>query len=572
MKTLPSMPWSRRAWLTQTSRATALAALAPRPVLALMAPSRAQPQRQRPAHALCPDLPSTDPVPPGPMQALALRAVEAAMADGAQYADARLTRTVQHRYHCIGAYFDQDIELVAVGVRVLVNGYWGFAASPFRTPTEVTQLATNAVAQAKSNAKGPPRAVDLGHIPVVTGTWATPVRIDPFKIPIEEKRDYITYWKSLAAQHYVPFYQDGFGSGMDFVRQERVLATSEGSLVTQTCYESAGNITCGLGGNGVGGFGSPTTEEVQGIGRAAKGWELFLDAKLPEQFVKMKEDLLHPPRRIAAKAALVGRYTIVCDGVTMASLVEQTMGLATQLDRALGYEANASGTSFLDDPLGMIGTTQVASPLVTITANRSAPAQLATVKWDDEGLVPPDVTLIKDGLLVDFQTTREQAAWLAPYYTKHGKPVRSNGCAAAEDGLNITMQMMPNLAMTPGASALALTDLVADVVDGVLIEGGSAQCDWQSRGGLLQGSMREIKNGRLGASLTHGAILFDTEDLWKKVVAVGGAATQGGIDKTQYTLFGREEKGQPPQATSHSVRAVAATITNQPLVDPTRKA
>ena len=519
-------------------------------------------------------LPSAERLPLEPMHDLALKAIDAAKTAGAAYADAKLTRIVQHGYNCASQMFDREVELVGLGMRVLVNGFWGFASSPFWTVDEAAQLAKSAVIQARENAKGPTRPVELGaRPPVVTGTWATPVRIDPFTIPVEEKRDFITYWKAVAAQVGLGF--DAYGTGssctLDFDRQERVVATTDGSLISQTTYETAGYI--GMSPLNAQMTGSQAKVSIEHLDRRAVGWELFLDAKIPEQITGPAHEEIQRQMggRLRQRPALVGRYTIVCDGATMASLLETTFGVATQLDRALGYEANAGGTSFLDDPLTMVGAFRVASPLVTVTANRSAPAQLATVKWDDEAVVPPEVTLIQDGVLTDFQTTREQAGWLAPYYQKHGRPVRSNGCAASESALDITLQMVPNLALQPSPSGVAVQDMVQALADGILIEDGRADCDWQGRSGLLIGKMRQIKRGQLGDVLTHGAIQFDTLDLWKKVAAVGNASTVGGLEVTQYERFGRPEKGEPSQATSHSVRAVAALIQNQPLIDPTRQ-
>ena len=182
-----------------------------------------------------------DRIDPRAVEALATRAVDAARAAGATYADARLTRIVSHEYSFItGGVFRSYDEVVGVGVRVLVNGYWGFAASPFWEPDEVVQLAQDAVAQAKENMLGTPRAVDLGHIPVATGTWSTPLRIDPFTVPIEEKLDYIRYCSGLAGAYGLSFVQNGTTSGLAFARQERVVATSEGAAFTQTLYESGG--------------------------------------------------------------------------------------------------------------------------------------------------------------------------------------------------------------------------------------------------------------------------------------------------------------------------------------------
>jgi TldD protein len=513
---------------------------------------------------------------PAPWHALAQQAVEASRTAGARYAEARLTRIVQHHYTVDGQFesggFGWDAtERVGISVRALVDGYWGFAASAVPAPDEALRLAHDAVTHAKAAAHGPPWTVELGTIPVATGTWVTPHRIDPFAISIEEKLDYIAYWRRCAVQAGVGLVKNGMPSELRFARQERVVATSEGALFTQTLLESGGLLLCGD---------NTTSTQVDGIELAGAGWERLLDAKIPDQFPRIRAELA-AMAAIPAKPSVIGQYTLVCDGATMAALLEATLGVATQLDRALGYEADAGGTSFITDPLAMVGHAQVASPVVTVTANRSAPQELATVQWDDEGVTPQPFTLIKDGVLVDFQTTREQAAWLAPYYHAHGRPVVSHGCAAAEDAHGITQQMLPNLALLPSPAAIRLDDLVADVQEGILIEGGTvSQVDAQARTGLLLGGrMRQIRNGRAGAWLMGGAVLFRSQDLWKHITAVGNASTQGGISRTQYTgveaMFENllvHGKGQPPQFTSHSVRAVAATIPKQSLIDPLRKA
>jgi TldD protein len=576
-----TIAWSRRRWL-QSQAVTLAAALvrfpaararSGRPSIASSGGTSDRATRMARQAA---------PLDPGPWQALAQQAVDAARAAGARYAEARLTRSVVHKMGVIGVddrggRVHRAEERVGIGVRALVDGYWGFSASAIVTADEAVRLARDAVGQAHTNANGPPWTVDLGKYPVATGTWATPVRIDPFTIPIEEKQDFMMYWYQCANNLGLNFDQNGFTSWVQFVRQERVVATSEGALFTQTLYESGGEFHIVLVG------GPRVIQDVQGISLAGAGWERFLDAKIPDQYPRIKEAL---ERQVAipSKSATIGKFTLVCDGATMAALVEATLGVATQLDRALGYEANAGGTSFIDDPLTMVGQLQVASPLVTLTANRSAPTQLATVKWDDEGVAPAPFTLVKDGVLVDFQTTREQAAWLAPYYTKAGRPVASHGCAAAEDAHVTPLQHLPNLALEPSPSAIRLDDLVADVTEGILIEGGEVfEVDFQARTGLLlsgSGSMRQIRNGRLGAVLTGGAVLFDAPSLWKHVLAVGGPSTQQVVGYSSFyysnedlmqMIQGKFGKGEPPQRTSHSVRAVAATLPNQPLIDPSRK-
>jgi TldD protein len=472
-----------------------------------------------------------------------------------------------------------DREETGIGVRALVNGYWGFAATPSGDRAAVERLARMATAQAAVNAKGAlPRTVELSPRPAATGRWATPVRIDPFAVSFEEKFAMMDYWQQCAKK--VGMYINTMISYLHFVRQERVLVTSDGTSVAQTVYESDGVIVVETP--------SPRPNHpslslpIQGLEAAGRGWELFLDAKIPEQISAMHDQLPAAfELRDKSKPGIIGQYTLVCDGATMAALVGATFGVATQLDRALGYEANASGTSFVTDPLAMVGNFPMAAPGVTVTANRTAPAQLATVQWDEEGVVPPVVTLIKDGVLTDFQTTREQAAWLAPYYAKSSRPGSSHGHAAAEDALEVTLQHMPNLALEPTAASVTLADLIANVPKGMLLEGGVVmQTDSQGRTGLMRAnSIREIKNGRLAWPVSGLGLSFNTFQLWNNVKAMGGLQTRMTVPFSQYpyggaigALIGHPAKGQPPQASSFSVQAAAAIIESQPLINPLRKA
>lgn len=510
-------------------------------------------------------------------EALALHTMDQARSAGAMYADVRLTRTVGHLYRFGGgnAMLNNDVEITGLGVRVLINDAWGFAACPWWTAAAATQVVRDAVAQARSNARDTNSRIDLGPPVIARGLWTTPMEIDPFHVPIEQKLDVLMAWQDIALRHGVQI-PDVLHGNLMCKRQERVLATSDGTMVTQRCYSTGGEIDVTLRENPLEGETS-----LLGLDTAALGWEHFLRAQIPEQLVTARETIL-ATSKFPVRPISVGRYTLVCDGATMAALVDATLGYATQLDRALGYEANAGGTSYLDDPLRMLGNVHVTAPAVTLTANRSALAQLATVRWDEEGIEPQPFTLIDKGVLVDYQTTREQAAWLAPYYQRQGRTPRSNGCAAAEDALVTTVQHPPNFAVAPAPATLSLEDLVADVTTGILItDGGVGQSDAQARNGLLYGTMRQISNGRLGSQLTGGAVFYQTQDLWKRVAALGGANTIQCVNSAGYDSFfqgghgGSEQdfnsKGEPAQITQHSITAPAAMITDQAINAPTRK-
>ena len=535
----------------------------PRPLHALETGSRVDPVRRV----------DTDPA----VRDLAMRAIDAAKAAGATYADVRLTRTLEQLNPGQNAASERvngptgDTIMYGVGVRALVGGAWGFAASPYWEPDEVVRLAHDAVAQAKSNAVGGFSPADLGKIPVATGSWSTPVRIDPFTVPIEEREEILGSWVELSKQAYrgARRFQRGrgaikspLGAGALFHRQELAVATTDGAYFTQTTYRTAVGFSYRL--TDLTTDRSVSVMARKNLGFVGAGWEVVLDAGLPDQLpglVETAQELLATPIR----PGQVGRYDVVFDAASMASIVNATVGTPTQLDRALGFEANAGGTSYLSDPLHMLGTQQVGSTLLTVTANRSLPKGLATVKWDDEGVEPDDFTLVKNGILADYQTTREQAAWLAPYYQAHNQPVRSHGCAAADSALGITMQHSPNLALAPGLGDVTLDDLVRNTARGFAITDAGVSMDFQGRTGFGSGAVREIVNGRLGQQVAGLSFSFTTTELLKNIMAIGGRASiehlpSGGV------------KGQPLQSRPHTVSAVPAKISNMTFVDPSRKA
>lgn len=493
------------------------------------------------------------------IHALAMRGIDAAKAAGATYADVRVTRQLDEIWNHVVQPDWWNRESLAVGVRVLVNGCWGFAASPYWDADDVVLLARKAAGQASGNAHATPRTIVWGAIPVTSGHWNTPIEVDPFTVPIEEKLDLVRRWEIAASN----LRKMAGGAKMLFSRQERAVATTEGAYFTQTLYQSGGGFEFWWEADvppfGMITVGADIAEKV------GAGWEYLRDRKVIEQFPRLVAEA-EAARGIPHRPGEIGRYDIVCDCSTMSGMIANTIGLATELDRAMGYEANASGTSYLADPLTMLGTFQVGAPLINVTANRSLPTGLASVKWDDEGVEPSDFSLVKDGVLVDYQTTREQAAWLAPWYQKNGQPLRSHGCAGAQDALGITFQRPPNLELQPGTDDIGFDELVSDTKRGIAVCGAPIEIDFQGRTGFSNGGMlREIVDGKLGAVLTGLSFLFTTTEFWKGVKALGGPQSRlsGAVSRS---------KMEPSQTTDFTVRAVPAKIANVNFIDPRRRA
>lgn len=482
---------------------------------------------------------------------LALRAVEAARSAGAAYADVRLTRTRSR-----GRRGMADSERLTVGVRALVDGYWGFASSRVWSPDEMARLGRSAVENARAaTLVGPAPAVGLAPAPVARDEhWTMPVEIDPFAISPFEIQDYF-FSLSAFVQRFRDFKVD-FGDA-HFTVQDRAFASSEGSYVTQRVYRSGAPVVVR--------YKDRLARTLDVVDMAGMGFEVYKGQPIREHVRRVMEEL-EEDAKLPVKPVEVGRYEVVFDARSVAALVAATLGQATQLDRALGYEANASGTSYLNDPLAMLGQFDFGTPLLTLTANRTERGGLATVAWDEEGVPSDEFVLIREGVLEDFQTTRESATWLAEYYARKGRPVRSHGCAAAPSALEAPMTHTPNLVLSPGPEALDFDAAVAGMKRGLAVRELAVRTDFQDLSATGAGMIvYEVKDGKRVALVAGAGFLLRTVDLWKNLVALGGPES--------CRRFARvSSKGEPAQATYYSVATPVAVFKDVTIIDPKRKA
>jgi TldD protein len=485
------------------------------------------------------------------LRALAMRALDAAKAAGASYADVRLTVTRTQAFYYANPPVDS--EEIAVGVRALANGAWGFTASPEWTPDVLSRLGHEAAAQAKGNAWPGRAAIELAARPAAgEGTWRMPVQRDPFSVSVEEKLDYIR-----SAEAYARTFRNGSASSIIiFDRQESTFASTDGAFYTQTIYNSLGHGSF---------FSVSASDPVKpiGAGRAAPmisptgaGYEVFVDADLlaqvPKLYEQARELLLAKPLEAPS------RYDVVFDAHAMAGIIDGTFGPALELDRALGLEANASGTSYLA-PIDKILGSSVGSPLVTLTGDRAMAGGAATVQWDADGVAPSTFKLIDKGVAVDYATSRDHAPTLADWYKSKGRTMGSNGCATAEDGMSVPCVQAPNLTLEPAANNRSFQDLVSGIDDGLAVIGGNVMMDQQQLNGQGLGEMvYRIRKGKITGTVSSIAYLFRAPEFWKNLVALGGAST---ADTRGMTVH----KGQPRQETVHTVKAVAAHFKNVPV-------
>jgi TldD protein len=248
--------------------------------------------------------------------------------------------------------------------------------------------------------------------------------------------------------------------------------------------------------------------------------------------------------------------------------IHESVSHPLELDRALGFEANYAGTSFVVPPEKVLGQLKYGSSLMNIRADRSQVGSLAACGWDDEGVVPEEYMLVKDGIVVDYQTTREQAPYLDWYYKKIGKPVRSHGNSYAQTWADVQFQRMPNVSLLPGAKDNKWEDLIAATDRGIAIMGdGSYSIDQQRYNAQFGGQLfYEIKGGKIVGMLKDVAYQMRTPEFWGSMDMIGGPKS--------YFLGGafNDGKGQPSQSNAVSHGCVPSRFRNVNVINTGRNA
>lgn len=494
------------------------------------------------------------------------RALDAARSVKADYADIRVTHSFNRDFAFRNVH---SVETMGVGVRAMVNGYWGFASGPICDADELVRLAKAAttLAHSASTAYGRPNEVQLVDRPVVRdGHWTTPIKIDPFTIHPSYYSDHL----GRAISNYVTTRPNGLRTDFNvgFTRVEKAVGATDGTYFTQRLYTSGGNLSVVIFWLGRQIRGSSDIFPMTGA-----GYELFDEVALRAEVDRVVEAI----RFEASLPGLpvdVGRFDTVFAAHETANLISTTIAAPAQLDRALGFEANAAGTSFLDDPDQMIGSYRLASPLISVTGDRTMPGGIGTVAWDDDGVVPAVVPIVTNGVLTNYLTSRDVAGVARTALPVYGKTLTSNGCAQSPSAIEAPLVHTPNLTLQPSDSQKTFSMLCEDMGNGIAIGGGviggtaHPDMDQQLLNGYISGDIARlyaIKNGKISGTIQGAAILFRTPEFWKSVKAIGGAASA-----QRFAV--QSTKGQPGQTTHHTVSAVPVLVEKLTYIDAKRKA
>jgi len=523
---------TRRRFLVQSSVASA-GILLPRPVWALPAGTRQPaPDAPPPEASRAQQAVSASHVPGD--EVVARTAVEAAVAAGAMYADARL---VLYREEFVEIRDDhiasvRQSERYGLGVRVIADGGWGFAASPHVEKDAAATLAKRAVDIAKRNGallrSLGQKTVEWVEAPVAQGHWIAPHEIDPFAVSVQEKADLLLSATREALA--VPGVRYAM-AGVHSVLEDKLFISSEGARVHQIVPRIEPYLTATAIDAQRGRF----AERQHDSAPMQAGWEYVtgLDLRAAAQVVA-SEAL----QKLYAADVEPGVRHLVLAPSNLWLTIHESIGHATELDRVMGFESNFAGSSYIKPT--DVGSLRIGNERVNFMADRTQPGGLATVGWDDDGVRCGRWPLVRDGIFVGWQTTRDQAGWV--------NEATSRGCGYGQGYEGVAFQRMPNVSLQPGPENHTTEDLINATEDGVLVTGrGSWSIDQQRYNFQFSGQMFwEIKRGRLTRPLRNVAYQSNTLEFWQSCDMLGGEGT--------YRLGGsfNDGKGEPHQSNAVS--------------------
>jgi len=477
-------------------------------------------------------------------------ALNTARSAGATYADVR-----------IGRYLNQFIstrenkvqgitstESFGVGIRVIANGTWGFAATNIVTADGIKAATLKAVAIAKANSKFQKEPVKLaptkGFGEVV---WNTPIQKNAFEVPVSEKADLLLAANSAAMKAGAAF----VSSNLFQIEEQKYFASTDGSYIDQDIHRIWPNF------------------QVQAVDRAAGKFKTRAEMAAPKGmgyeymmpkaadkiegpggmiFYKDSYDIIEDAtiaakqakEMITAKSVEPGKYDMVLEPNHLGLTIHESVGHPLELDRILGYEANYAGTSFATLDKLKSGNFNYGSKQVNIVADKIQPTSLGAVGYDDEGVKCKQWDLIKEGVFVNVQAIRDQVHMLGQN--------ESHGCCYSQSWNDVQFQRMPNVSLQPGKETYSAAQMIKDVDKGIFIAGrGSYSIDQQRYNFQFGGTVFfEIKGGQITGMLNDVAYQANTQEFWNSCVKV--------CDEKDYRLFGSffDGKGQPSQVSAVS--------------------
>jgi TldD protein len=490
-----------------------------------------------------------------------------AKSKGATYADVRIGRYLRQfittREHTVESI--TNTESYGIGIRVIAYGSWGFAATDKMDKESIAKATETAVAIAKVNAKLQDEPVQLapqkGYGEV---SWRTPIEKNGFEVPVKDKVDLLLSANNIALSNGASF----INNSLFLINEQKYFASTDGSYIDQDIHRIWPTFTVTKTDKKTGKFETRNSLSAP----MGMGYEYLIPREedkikgiitLYKNRYDMLEDVktatLHVEEKLKAKPIEPGKYDLVLDPTNLFLTIHESVGHPTELDRVLGYEANYAGTSFVTLDKWESKNFNFGSKTVNFVADKTQKGSLGAVGYDDEGVKTKEWDIIKDGILVNYQATRDQAHIIGLK--------ESQGCSYADSWSSVQFQRMPNVSLQPGKSPLQPADLIKNIEKGLYMFGRNSYSIDQQRYNFQFSSQLcyEIKNGQITGMVRDAAYQANTQEFWNSCTAI--------CDERDYRLGGSffDGKGQPSQVSAVSHGCTTTKFTGVNVINTGRK-
>lgn len=507
------------------------------------------------------------PVDVGLKKQMADVALNAAKSNGATYTDVRIGRYLNQYVITRENKVENTVntESYGMGIRVIANGSWGFAATDKLDNDNIAKAAALAVQIAKENSRLLSEPVKLapqkgyGEI-----SWKTPIEKNAFEVPIKEKADLLLSVNDAAMKNGANY----INSLLFLVNEQKYFASTDGSYIDQDVHRIWPTFFITKIDAKTGKFktrnslGAPRGMGYEYLQANAKGKINGVTSLYSDRY-DMVEDAKagakQAGQKLTAKSVEAGKYDLILDPSHLWLTIHESVGHPSELDRVLGYEANYAGTSFLTLDKWETKKFNFGSMIVNLFADKTQKGSLGAVGYDDEGVKTKQWDIIKDGTLVNYQVIRDQAHILGLN--------ESQGCCYADNWSSVQFQRMPNVSLQPGKEKRTIDDMIKGVEKGIYIIGdGSFSIDQQRYNFQFGGQLfYEIKNGKIAGMLKDVAYQSNTQEFWNSCVGIA--------DESDYRLGGSffDGKGQPGQISAVSHGSSTSRFNGVNVINTARK-
>ena len=483
-------------------------------------------------------------------KALADVALNTAKGLGATYSDARIGRYLNQYVFTRENKVQNTVntESFGIGIRVIVNGTWGFSSTNDVTPDGIKKATEIAVAIAKANSRIQTEKVVLapvkGHGDV---SWKTPIVKSSMEVPVSEKVEMLLEANNKALENGADYITTALFS----VNEQKYFASTEGSYIDQDVHriwpymnitgvdKSTGKFKNRQGLGAPMGLGyeymiPDANEEIMGAG----------GVKLYRNRYNLIQDAIEGAKQVkemlTAPSVEPGKYDLVLEPNHLGLTIHESVGHPLELDRVLGYEANYAGTSFATLDKWQTKEFNYGNELVNLVADKTTTGSLGAVGYDDEGVKCKQWDLVRNGVLVNYQAIRDQVHMIDQN--------ESHGCCYSQSWNDVQFQRMPNVSLEPGTEPYSINDMIKDVEKGIYLVGrGSYSIDQQRYNFQFGGTLTyEIENGEIKGMVNDAAYQSNTQEFWNSTAKI--------CDAGDYRMFGSffDGKGQPSQVSAVS--------------------